>query len=288
MAIIADLPIGAKIKFGTYSVNGEEVHRIRWIKTHRDQTFLSEYLEDQCAFDAKEPNNRNDYRRRYGNNCYSLSNVNQFLCSDKDDWYVPQHEYDEAPTDEMLYGGEDGYRGKPGFLRHFEQWELEAIETSEIKTALPNNDVDEEKFEIIHAKVFLPSRTNLTGKEENGVKEGEFWDYFACGASLKARLSPECFEYGDRTEKPNYQDESWYYNLRSPYSGDAFNVRYVDRGGFVGYCYACDGVLGVRPALRLNPEILISDEPDDDGYYEVLDAAQEIAEITEEDFFAIL
>ena len=47
-------------------------------------------------------------------------------------------------------------------------------------------------------------------------------------------------------------------------------------------------IMGVRPALKLNPEILISDEPDGDGYYEVLSAPQEIIEIDEEEFFAIL
>ena len=40
--------------------------------------------------------------------------------------------------------------------------------------------------------------------------------------------------------------------------------------------------------MKLNPEILISDEPDGDGYYEVLSAPQEIIEIDEEEFFAIL
>lgn len=40
--------------------------------------------------------------------------------------------------------------------------------------------------------------------------------------------------------------------------------------------------------MKLNPEILISDEPDGDGYYEVLERPQEIIEIDENDFFAIL
>ena len=51
---------------------------------------------------------------------------------------------------------------------------------------------------------------------------------------------------------------------------------------------ACNGVLGVRPALILNPEILISDEPDEDGYYEVLECTQEVIEIDESELFEIL
>lgn len=179
MPTIADLPIGAKLKFGAYSVSGEMPHKICWVKAHRDGTILTEFMEDQCAFDAKEPDNPDEYRKSYGNNRCSVSNVQQFLNAEGTDWFRQKHGCDTAPEDRGMCNGRYGYSHKPGFLHYFEEWEIEAI-------------------------------------------------------------------------------------------------------------YAYSDYMGVRPALKLNPEIPISDEPDGDGYYEVLSAPQEIIEIDEDDFFAVL
>lgn len=290
MPTIADLPIGAKLKFGAYSVSGEMPHKICWVKAHRDGTILTEFMEDQCAFDAKEPDNPNVYRRSFGNNRYSQSNVHQFLNAEEIDWFRPAHEYDTAPEDRLMSEGRYGYVHKPGFLRYFDEWEVEAIEESEIKTALPTRDIPAggEKHETIFAKVFMPSRTNVGGGTENRIQEGEVWDLFADGASRSCLFSPELYANTPNNNKPEYEDEVWYYYLRSPGSGGSYNVRCVSRDGNIGSTYAYDDCMGVRPALKLNPEILISDEPDGDGYYEVLNAPQEIIEVDEEEFFAIL
>lgn len=290
MPTIADLPIGAKLKFGAYSVSGEMPHKICWVKAHRDGTVLTEFMEDQCAFDAKEPENPDEYRRSYGNNRYSQSNAHQFLNAEGTDWFRPTHEYDTAPEDRLMYNGRHGYVQKPGFLHYFDEWEVEAIEESEIKTALPTKDIPTggEKHETIYAKVFMPSRTNVGGGTENRIQEGEVWDLFANGANRACLFSPELYANTHNNDKPEYEDEEWYYYLRSPISGHSCYVHCVGRGGVICYAYAYDDYLGVRPALKLNPEIPISDEPDGDGYYEVLSAPQEIIEIDEEEFFAIL
>lgn len=266
MPTIADFPVGTKIKFGAYSVNGEAPHKVRWIKVHHDGTILSEYMEDQCAFDAKEPDNPDEYRRSYGNNRCSVSNLQQFLNADGENW-------------------------KPGFLHYFEGWEVEAIEDSEVITALPKKDIRPggEKSETIYAKLFMPSRTNLGGGKENGVDEGEVWDLFSTGEySRECKFTRELYENTQNDDRPEDPDDTWYYYLRSPNSGNSCSVCCVYRDGGIGNAYACDDYLGVRPALKLNPEILISDEPDDEGYYEVLNAPQEIIEIDEDVFFAIL
>lgn len=290
MPTIADLPIGAKLKFGAYSVGDEMPHKICWVKAHRDGTILCEFMEDQCAFDAKEPDNPEEYRRSYGNNRYSLSNIQQFLNAEGYEWFRKSHEYDEASEDRLMYNKKFGYNQKPGFLHYFEEWEVEAIEESKIKTALPTKDIPTggEKYETIYTKVFMPSRTNIGGGAENRIQEGEVWDLFANGASRACRFSPELFANTPNTDMPDEEDEEWYYLLRSPFSGCSCYVRCVCRVGDIRRAFACDDYLGVRPALKLNPEILISDEPDDDGYYEVLSAPQEVIEIDEEEFFAVL
>ena len=290
MPTIADLPIGEKLKFGAYSVSGEMPHKICWVKAHRDGTILTEFMEDQCAFDAKEPDNPDEYRRSYGNNRYSVSNLHQFLNAEDTEWFRQKHGCDTPPEDRLMYNGRYGYANKPGFLHYFDEWEVEAIEESEIKTALPTKDIPTggEKHETIYAKVFMPSRTNVGGGTENRIQEGEVWDLFSDGANRACLFSPELYANTPNNDKPEYEDEEWYYYLRSPIAGNSCYVRCVSRDGGVSYAYAFDDCMGVRPALKLNPEILISDEPDGVGYYEVLSAPQEIIEIDEEEFFAIL
>ena len=94
-----ELPCGSKIRFGSYCVESEGTHQIRWIKMNSsDTTILAEHIEDFRAFDAREPNNPNTDRASYGNNQYSLSNIDRFLNSRDERWYSPSHEYDNPPT----------------------------------------------------------------------------------------------------------------------------------------------------------------------------------------------
>ena len=285
MPTIADLPIGAKLKFGAYSVNGEIPHKICWVKAHNDGTLLSEFIEDQCAFDAKEPDNPDEDSRCYGYNRYSLSNIHQFLNAENNGWFYSMHEYDKPPVDRLLYKEQGGYDYKPGFLHHFETWEIDAIEDTEVKTALPSRDAYEgEKYETIYAKVFMPSSKNMNYGDVNGVSEGDIWDLFASGATRSSRPSPDL--YATMNERP-YEGEGWYYHLRSPRNNRPY-VMCVVYDGDDGSSFPNDERVGVRPALKLSHKAIISDEPDGDGYYVVLSAPQEIIEINEEEFFEIL
>lgn len=287
MFTITDLPIGAKLKFGAYSVSGETPHKIRWIKVHRDGTILSEFIEDQCAFDAKEPDNPIVDRKTHGNNRYSKSNCQQFLnADDYTDWFRPMHRYDCAPEDPFMFNARYGYAHKPGFLHCFEEWEIEAIDESEVKTALPRCDISgTEECETIRAKVFIPSVSNVNCGAINDIMEGEVWDLFASGARRACKFSPELYDKTPNKVLPEFGDSVWFYYLRSPYraSGD---VCCVNESGSILNARACTDYFGVRPALRLNANTLISDKPDVFGYYEVLSPTN--TEINEEEFFAIL
>lgn len=290
MPTITDLSIGAKLKFGAYSVSGEMPHKICWIKVHRDGTILSEFIEDQCAFDAREPDNPIEYRGDRGSNRYSKSNCHQFLNADGMEWFRPAHEYDRAPEDFLMHSGRYGYARKPGFLHYFKEWEIEAIEDSEIKTAVPVCDISDvvEVYETIHAKVFLPSRNNINSEAENGLVEGEAWDLFAAGARLVCPLSTELYINTRNSEHPKYGDEGWIYFLRSSNVATSDGVYCVNDGGAILRTFPYNDYLGIRPALKLNPETIISDKPDGNGYYEVLSAPQGAIDIDERDYFAIL
>lgn len=287
---ISELNVGDRVRFGSYSVNGEGTHKIVWIKANGDNTFISERIEDFRAFDAKEKDNPDANRRRYGNNHYSISNIDQFLNSSEDACCSSKrHEYDEPPTEGYVSGNTE-YAEHHGFLRYFDGWEIDAIDDSTITTALPDCDVqNDEHFETITRKVFLPSITNIFGKTIRGVSEGDYWDYFRRDM------------YDDRVTTPNYfavenssideevdEDNAWYWLLRSPNAGSGYGVQYVGRDGGYNYCNACFGILGVRPALKINPEILVSDEPDDMGYYDVIQTEIAYEDVSEDELFSIL
>lgn len=287
---ISELNVGDKVRFGAYSIGDEGTHKITWIKVNGDNTFMSERIEDFRAFDAREVENPDAYRQRYGNNRYSVSNIDQFLNSSDDECFIKRHEYDEPPTGNLV-SGNTGYANHHGFLRFFEGWEIDAIDDSTVMTALPDCEVtrEDERLDVITRKVFLPSYTNLYGGTIRNVSEGDYWEYFKneINADRAAMPTDYAVEYSNVDEEVEY-DENWYYLLRSPDADGGCSVGYVSRGGGCYYCSACNGVLGVRPALKINPEILISDEPDDMGYYDVIQTEIVYEDVSEEELFSIL
>lgn len=285
---VGSLPCGAKIRFGSYCVGNEGAHSIRWIKVNStDTTLLAEHIEDFRAFDARELDSSEEYRREYGNNRYSVSNIDQFLNSTGDEWYHPQHDTDAPPTNELTYDGTP-YLNHPGFLAGFNEAELEAIMPTDIVVALPQCDSDVHDYEIITRKVFLPSRTNIFGRSTRNTNEGERWEYFRNGRSASATATEEAIENTTLNGAPSNETVHWYWWLRSPGADYACDARYVNGDGVGSYASACHGIVGVRPALKINPEILVSDDPDDEGYYNVILSVVELEDVSEDDFLSIL
>lgn len=285
---IADLEVGSSVKFGSYSVGGEEPHKIKWVKVHHDCTLLTKYIEDQCAFDAKEPFSESRDRRNYGCNRYSVSNINAFLNSEKPQWFTPQTATDTPPDNEFLYGNTGGYRNKPGFLHLFKPWELDAILCSKIKTKLCNIDYEAneyKEYETNFTRVFLPAWANISG---HGTSEGRSWAYFSEHRNDRsAILSSQCFKFGCCDTKPDNENEWWYYFLRTPYE-DYSTVKIIDCYGDTSWDYANRSFIGIRPALLIDPDTLVSDETDEVGCYEVLEPAQDNIEIPEDEFFTLI
>jgi len=287
MRKISTLPCGAKIRFGSYAVGNEGAHSIRWIKVNEeDTTLLAEHIEDFRAFDAKELENTDNYRREYGNNRYSVSNIDQFLNSVEDFWFNKRHENDAPPTDELTYDNTP-YDDRPGFLAYFNTAEVESIIPTEIKVALPECDDDENKSETITRSVFLPSLANIFGKRVRNITEDRQWDCFKNGMSTVATPTQEAVSNTTLGDSPQ-TGRGWYWWLRSPDAGNSCCARYVDRDGDDYFAYAYRGFIGVRPALKINPEILVTDNADDDGYFDVILSGIKTEDVSEDDFFSIL
>ena len=60
-------------------------------------TLMAKHCLRYCVFDAKEDTNPDENRKNYGNNRWSVSNIRQWLNSNTENWYTPQHTYDAPP-----------------------------------------------------------------------------------------------------------------------------------------------------------------------------------------------
>lgn len=180
---LSNLPTGAKVKLGKFQVNTETKRPIIWTivaknhpgyPTNAITLHATEILDLRC-FDAKEPSNSNSDRQNYGNNRYSLSNLDQWLNKNKAGsiWYEATHAADQSPNSAAYVSGNTQYANRPCFLNNFDTDDFNAILTTTIRVAKPS--VDGGDYEDIQRKVFLPSSTEMGLANENSIAEGSAW-----------------------------------------------------------------------------------------------------------------
>lgn len=234
---ISKLSSGSKVKLGSY--NGQS---LRWIVARDTVTQELRLVLDKDSvtvigtmqYDAEEPNNPDESRKIFGNNKYSVSNINQWLNSDgaANEWYTSQHEYD-APPD---------YQNKAGFLNEWSDSDKSVLQEANWTTTLSN--VDGSGMDTFSRKVVLMSTTQLGLEEDTG---GNRLDIFNSD--------------GDRATGADY----W---TRTPYpsdSGIAYQV--TDAGALNGNVVY--GAFGVRPICAPNPNTIVSETTDEDGCYTI-------------------
>lgn len=259
---LKDLPVGAKVYRPDSKFLGEPVVvQIAHKKSDRIKTITADVVALR-AFDAMEPKNSNSNRRSYGNNRWLHSNVRQYLNAQGIYRFSPQHDADQAPTEEYLWEGHNPYDGTPGFLAGFEKEFIDAILPAENLTAIPS--VDGGGTEVVTDKVYLPSITEVGLENDTGVNEGEEWNLFTDDASRVARATKSAAE--DSTYSISAGSARWYWT-RTHYPGSSHSVRYVNSDGSRNSSTARVGIGGLRPALDLSPDISVSDEPNADGVY---------------------
>ena len=276
---LSNLAVGAKVKFGKYSVNGETAQDLVWIiaaKAHsctpayptNSITLLAEKILDLRCFDAKEPNSSDSNRKSYGNNRYSVSNIDQWLNKDSaaNSWYVAAHSTDQSPNTSDYCGGYGTqYAARPGFLNAFSTEEKNAIQTTTIRVVKPS--VDGGSYEDISRKLFLPSTTEVGLANENSTAEGKVWAYFSNGGSRDCTMSTQGYNNTPSSSKPSSATTAWYWWLRTPYYSYSYLARFVYTDGTLYGYGACNGSHGVRPAFNLLSTLSVSDTTDSDGCY---------------------
>lgn len=247
---IHELPVGARVR--DLSTKYYDAPIIWLVADHgfyspNETTVLAERILAFKAFDAAEPGNPDSRRAEYGNNDYVVSNINQWLNSAEDDWFKPQHLHDQAPSEEHVFY--NAYAEEPGFLSNFS----EAFKRGIVDTQLIGGK----------AKVFL-----LSGAEVGLTDEGMVLALFKDEEFRKAKPTPECVRIDD---EGNENEPDWWF-LRTPFSGNSGNVRYVLTSGAINFHIAYNGHLGIRPALNFSAEadIRVSAEPDENGIYDII------------------
>lgn len=286
MATLSSLPIGAKIKV-PHSVMGN----IIFLKADQNHTGYPEnsttLITDELillrAFDAKEPNNTNSARRDYGNNRYSVSNIDHWLNSTASagQWYSPQHSTDQSPNSTNVVT-KNPYDTDAGFLNGFDTRFIEAIQDTTIKVAR-NTVTDGGGYDTLVRKVFLPSKAELFNQAENSIMEGSLLQYFQANTDSIRIAKISTYAAEDNNNKGSSSvtagTANWYW-MRTPNSSESYYVRNVNSGGSLGEHGANNGYDGVRPLCNLNSETLVSDQPDSDGYYSLILGATGEIELT--------
>lgn len=277
--LLSNLPTGAKVKFGKFQVNSETAQSIVWTvvaknhqctpayPTNAITLHAAEILDLRC-FDAKEPSNSNSDRQNYGNNRYSVSNLDQWLNKDAAGgaWYSAAHSADHSPDTTAGTGGYGTqYATRPGFLNGFTDDEKAAILSTTIRVVKPSTDGG--SYEDVVRKVFLPSTTEVGLSNENSIAEGAAWGYYTSNTARIGYVTQQCFSNTPSSSKPSSKTTAWYWWLRTPNYSYANLARYVYSGGSLHRNSAYYGYTGVRPALNLSSSLLVSDSTDADGCY---------------------
>lgn len=279
---LSNLAVGSKVKFGKYQVNTEEAQPIIWTIVAKNHVSTPAYpsnsvtlhaaeILDLRCFDAEEPSNSNSGRQKYGNNRYSVSNLDQWLNKDAAGgaWYSAAHSADHSPDTTAGTGGYGTqYAARPGFLDGFTDDEKAAILSTTIRVVKPS--IDGGSYEDVVRKVFLPSTTEVGLSNENSIAEGAAWGYYTSNTARIGYVTQQCFSNTPSSSKPSSKTTAWYWRLRTPRCSGANSTRGVNSAGSLYNYNAYNGSNGVRPALNLSSSQLVSDTTDSDGCYTVV------------------
>ncbi len=225
-------------------------------------TLLTEKIITIRAFDAREASNSDGNRKSYGNNDWTVANIEQWLNSDAGAgaWYKAQHSADAPPT-KADCAGYNGYDSQAGFLNAFTAQEKAALLETTLQIAGWSGNGT-----TWTGKVFFLS-SNEVGLETI-ANNGTAMAYFDSANKRIAYPSAKAVANSDYTSVST--SSAWYWWLRNSYPSNSSHVRRVYADGSLYNSYACPGSYGVRPACNLSSNILVSDTTDGDGCYTVI------------------
>lgn len=195
---------------------------------------LHDQLPTAFQFDAAETNNPDSNRASYGSNNWKESGIRQWLNADGSagTWWTAQTEYDVRPS----YANSTA-----GFLAGLDA-DMLAVLGNVKKITARNTVTDGGGYDETTDKIFLLSRTEVYGGQENAIDEGVVYPYYSQNSSLSAAGT------GADTNRIKYRSgTAQYWWLRSPHGSNSHHVRHVPTDGNIGY-HGAGNSHGVAPA----------------------------------------
>lgn len=265
---LKDLPVGTLVKDTTTTMFGEPiiwriVGRNHEGYPNNSTTLITEYLIDEKAMDAAEPDN--PMVTEGGWNKYSVSNIHQWLNSDAEagQWYVPAHPYDVAPV----------YENQPGFLSTFSEFFKKALLETTVIAKKPYGESVEE-YETVQSKVFIPSASEL-GIIKNNIIEGSPLEYFIDKNSRKTIISLSYLNSLGYSQSwvDSMTNRYWSYPVRTPNIGQATSqadnnrIWQLSGEGNIDGSILVTSKLYLRPVCNIKSTLYVSSSPDTDGAY---------------------
>lgn len=282
--LLRNLPNGAKVIVPGGDYYGKPVVFEKLAYNHygnNTTTLLTERIISIKAFSAKEPRNTDSNRRTNGNNNWEVSNIRQWLNSDGASWYSSTHQYSEPPTAANLWEGHNPYNTEKGFLANFPADFVQAIVP--LETQYAKASVDGGGLGKTTDKVRLLSRAEVGLGAEGSVTDGKAFPKFTNDSSRIAKPTAEAVTNSSYKTSGLNANAGWYYWLRTANADYSLNVRIVDTGGTLNNGYAYNGDCGLRPALDLSANMLVTDSPNAQGQYEIVLNQPPTITLTEED-----
>lgn len=234
-------------------------------------TLITEKIITLKCVDAIEAGNSDSNRRSYGNNRYSLSNIDKWLNSGAaaGQWWAATHSADAAPTNANVWSNYNEYDAQAGFLYGFSANMKAALLNTTI-TVAKNTVTDGGGSETITRQVFLASTTEVGLANENNIAEGSKLAIFSDNNSRLAYPTAEAVSNSEYKTSGLAAGSPWWWYLRTPYASNSYSVRGVGTDGALSRNNAYNGYVGVRPLCNLKSEILVSDNADSDGAYTII------------------
>ena len=262
MNIVTDwssLSLNDTFFLGKYQVGSETPWDIEWEIVHQESDYqiaMAKQIIDLRCFDAKESSNGDSNRKGSGNNNWGVSNIEQWLNSDQSNWYSAQHSADAPPSSANVWVNNNvaynPYDTKPGFLYYWTDEEKSVLQDMTL-TLANNTKTDGGGSYTWTGKVWLPTYTQMSGSQNNGISEGTQFSKFTDDNSRIKTIHAMCAANNQYCiDNGKTEGTAWEYWMSSAYPSTSYYLRRVYRSGNLNYIdFAYGSNNGLAPCIRL-------------------------------------
>ena len=250
--LLGSLKAGDTIVFGTYNDT-----KIKWTifdTLDKEKGFVTvgslTSPANQIIFDQPENASGNpnpiSQRKSYGNNRYYLSNIRQWLNSNKpkNEWWTASHDYDTAPS----------YKSWNGFMYEITDYEKSIIVPKSVKCILDANDGG--GSETMTDYFFLCSSYAMGGEVMYPLEDEHIYEWVE-GVGANHR---------------KFEDSYWCRTINGNSSASQLR-HFSSTGGLYGSFHASNINYSVRPFSRLSTSAYMQ-WSDSDSAYALVDDSQ--------------